>query len=295
MMVRPRHFGFNQETAASNAFQTNTVLEDVNTKAKIEFDNMVDVLNSKDIEVKVFDDLDVALPDAVFPNNWISHIPGGSLIIYPMLTPNRRAEVRADIIDWCNKTLQPTSIIDLSQRVEDEMFLEGTGSIVFDHENKVAFACVSPRTNLELLSQLTKKIGYDTVSFESLDLKGQQIYHTNVMMSVGKDIILIYLDSIEDTLERMMVNESLKRSGKTLIELSRPQLNAFAGNALEIANKEGKRFYVMSDTAFESLEDEQIAIIQEKSEILSISIPTFEQVGGGSVRCMMAGFYNYPR
>ena len=294
-MVRPKHFGFNQETASSNAFQTYTVVAYVVSKAQTEFDKMVDVLQLKYIEVKVFEDSDQPLPDSVFPNNWISHIPGGSLIIYPMYTANRRAEVRSDIIEWCNETLNPTDIMDLTGNAEKNRFLEGTGSIVFNHENKVAYACVSPRTNLDLLSNLTDRIGYSTVSFESVDLRGQQIYHTNVMMSIGRKLIMICLDSIEDTLERMMVKESLKNTGKSILKLSRGQLNAFAGNALEVTNKSGDCFFVMSDTAYQSLTPEQIQMIQENSEILPISIPTIEQIGGGSVRCMMTGLFNYPR
>ena len=291
-MVRPANFGFNQETAASNSFQNNLEIENVSAKAQAEFDKAVEILRSKKIALKIFEDLpDRILTDSVFPNNWISHNPNGPLVIYPMLSEVRRAEVRSDIIDWCNENLHPESIIDLTDKADEGIFLEGTGSIVFDYENKVAYACISPRTNLQLLSSLIDQIGYELVSFESVDLNGQQIYHTNVMMSVGKHVVLICLESIEDNLERAMLKESLKKAGKSIIELSYSQMNAFAGNALEVSNNEGKLHYLMSETAYNSLDDQQKAIISRESEIVPLSIPTIEQIGGGSVRCMLAGMF----
>ncbi|MBD3636725.1 MAG: amidinotransferase [Crocinitomicaceae bacterium] len=295
MMVRPKHFGFNPETAQSNSFQQKIDVKDVVSKAQGEFDEMVNVLRSKHIEVKVFEDQEIVVPDAVFPNNWISHQPDGKLIVYPMLTPNRRAEVRSDIIDWCVNTLHPSELIDLTPNVGDDAFLEGTGSIVFDHIHKTAYACISPRTNLKLLSELMNRVGYKTISFESVDQYGERIYHTNVMMSMGRNLVLICLDSVENILERSMLKETLEKSGKEIIELSYQQMNAFAGNAFEVLSKNGNYYYVMSETAFAVLTPNQKDTISQKSEILNVKIPTIEQVGGGSARCMMAGFFNYPR
>jgi hypothetical protein len=237
MMIRPKHFGFNHETAASNSFQNNALIQDISAKAQVEFDLMVAVLESANISVKVFEDLDVELPDSIFPNNWISHIPYGPLVVYPMYTLNRRAEVRSDIIEWCKARLSPTSIIDISDLSESGSFLEGTGSIVFDHENKLAYACLSARTDLKLLRSLTTHLGYSCVSFKSVDTQGQEIYHTNVMMSICSSMIFICLDSIEDNIERNMLKASLAKSSKEIIQLTFPQINSFAGNTFEVANK----------------------------------------------------------
>jgi hypothetical protein len=290
-MIRPKNFGYNPQTAVSNSFQNETN-KDVRQQAVIEFEQAHEILVSKGIEVKVFNDQDALLPDAIFPNNWISHVPNESVVVYPMLTENRRAEVRTDVIEWMSQFLNER-VMDI--RGDYSRILEGTGSIVFDHQSKTAFACVSPRTNLSLLRDFSSQIGYTTLSFESVDVNGGQIYHTNVVMSLGEDIGIICLESIQDLLERSMVKAHLEKIGKKVLEISYHQMNHFAGNALEVINKEGERFYVMSTTAYESLNDDQIEAIEASTEIIQIDIPTIEQIGGGSIRCMMAGLFNYPK
>jgi hypothetical protein len=275
----------------SNSFQNETN-KDVRQQAVIEFEQAHEILVSKGIEVKVFNDQDALLPDAIFPNNWISHVPNEAVVVYPMLTENRRAEVRTDVIEWMSQFLNER-VMDI--RGDYSRILEGTGSIVFDHQSKTAFACVSPRTNLSLLRDFSSQIGYTTLSFESVDVNGGQIYHTNVVMSLGEDIGIICLESIQDLLERSMVKAHLEKIGKKVLEISYHQMNHFAGNALEVINKKSERFYVMSTTAYESLNDDQIEAIEASTEIIQIDIPTIEQIGGGSIRCMMAGLFNYPK
>ncbi|MCB9224708.1 MAG: arginine deiminase-related protein [Crocinitomicaceae bacterium] len=294
LMIRPKHFGFNEQTAGSNSFQHQSS-DDVSIIAQQEFDGMVEVLRSKEIDVKVFEDQEIVLPDSVFPNNWISNFPKEALVIYPMLTPNRRDEVREDVIEWALQALMLDEFIDLTMAQEEDRILEGTGSVVFDHASKTAFASVSPRTDLSLLKDLCDNMGYETVSFEAVDLNGDQIYHTNVVMSIGSQVTIICLESIPDLLERAMVKRSLEKIGKEIIEITYNQMNQFAGNAYEVINKQGKHFYAMSSTAYNALNEVQKAVVSSSMEILSISIPTIEKVGGGSVRCMMAGLFNYPK
>lgn len=294
-MIRPNNFGFNRETAESNTFQKDLEIADLSIKAQNEFDQMADVLQSKGIALRIFEDQEIALPDAVFSNNWISHLPTGQLCIYPMFTANRRAEVRMDIVEWCRLELDVDTIIDLTEMANHSRFLEGTGSIVFDHQNKIAYSCISPRTDLSLLEEFCQSIGYRAVSFESVSPQGGQIYHTNVMMSIGSKLVMVCLESIENILERKMLVETLKKSGRSIVELNYQQMNQFAGNALEVANELGEALYVMSTTAYNSLNQSQREEISANSEIVSIDIPTIELIGGGSVRCMMTGLFNYSK
>jgi hypothetical protein len=290
MMIRPKNFRFNEQTSSSNSFQNNVWI-DVKAVVLNEFDQMVSCLRAKQIKVEVVEDLDQSLPDAIFPNNWISQIPRSELIIYPMLTLNRRDEVRNDVVKWASEELAPTRTIRLENETNNNQFLEGTGSIVFDHEAKIAYACESPRTDLDLLKRLCDDIGYSSISFEAIDLKGGQIYHTNVMMSIGDQIAIICLESIPNPIERLMVKNSLLNTGKIVVELDYNQMNHFAANALEVQNIKGKRYFILSQTAVQSLREDQLDMISSSAEILEIPIPTIEKVGGGSVRCMIAGFY----
>lgn len=293
MMVRPKSFGFNPETAMSNSFQNKGDSEDVSVVAQKEFDEMVALFESEKINTKVFEDIEMNLPDSVFPNNWISHIPGQAIVVYPMLTENRKREVRADVIEYLVHLLNESSIIDL--RTESDLILEGTGSIIFDHESRTAFACVSPRTDLSLLKLLCDQIDYKTITFESVDLQGKQIYHTNVMLSIADKFAVICLESIPDFIERSMIKKSLESIGKEIVDISYAQMKAFGANALEVLNVEGESYYAMSKTAFKALEKEQIELIEKSSKILPVQIDNIERVGGGSVRCMMAGIFNYPK
>lgn len=294
-MIRPASFGFNHQTSVTNSFQKVLKLDNVSEKAVEEFDRAVAKLEEVGIKVQVFEDDRLNLPDAIFPNNWIAHHPNGELVTFPMQSENRRAEVREDIIEWCKLNLPVDQYLDLTSKAEEKVYLEGTGSIVYSHENSLAFGCVSPRTHLELFSSFSKQIGYTEVSFESVDVKGDQIYHTNVMMSVGHKVILVCLESLENTLERSMLLKTLKSTGKDVIDLSYQQMNSFAANALEVAAENGEVYYVMSKTAHDSLDPDQVGRIEKHSKILVVEIPVIELVGGGGIRCMMAGMFNYPR
>jgi len=290
-MIRPASFGFNFETAKTNFFQNQKKLDDVATKARIEFDAMVQKLKQAEIEVAVFDDIQHDLPDSVFSNNWMANFPTGNLTAFPMCTPNRRAEIRTDILDWIKEETKSSELIDLANHVVKNQFLEGTGSIVFDHQNKIAYACESTRTNVSLFESYCKQIDYSPISFQSFDLAGNLIYHTNVMMTIGNGFVLICLDSIQNLIERSMLQQKLQETNQRIIPISFQQMNQFAGNCIEVQNKKNDRYLLMSQTAFNVLTDEQKLEINKFCQILSFDIPTIETIGGGSVRCMITGLF----
>jgi hypothetical protein len=295
VMVRPARFGFNEETAASNSFQNyltnNNNKEAIFQKALQEFEDMIRTLQSKKIEVHVYQDsIEPLKPDAIFPNNWISSHPDGKTVIYPMEAKNRRTEIRTDIIELL-QTKAKHQTIDYSSQVNFGRYLEGTGSIIFDHENRKAYCAESSRSDIKLFEGLCEILGFKALSFQSHDLNGKAIYHTNVMLSIGENVIVICSEAISDTMERAMVLSHLKATTKLLIDLNFNQMNNFACNCLEVNNKNNKPKLVMSTTAFNSLTDEQKALIQHKVELVAVHIPTIETIGGGSARCMMLGFY----
>ena len=291
-MIRPSNFGFNLQTAASNFFQRQQNISEAATKARHEFDCMVEKLKSSVIEVKIFDDLKNDLPDSVFSNNWMANFPDSTLVIFPMFTENRRAEIRSDIIEWIKEKTNSVQFIDLQESIKANKFLEGTGSIVCDHQNKIAYACESVRTNIKLFESLCKKIGYEPVSFQSFDLSGNLIYHTNVMMTICDKYAMVCFDSIQNPIERIMLQKKLEGTNHEIISLSFNQMNHFAGNCIEVLNRTGESFLLMSRSAFDSLNDDQISMIKKHSQILAFDIPTIEQIGGGSVRCMITGLFN---
>lgn len=292
LMISPDHFGYNDQTAGSNTFQKNISEKDLEKNALLEFNSMVKLLQSKGIEVIVFPSpKNRKCPDAVFPNNWVSTHQDGKVIIYPMLTPNRRAERNSDIIEYLQNQFSISEIIDYSKKENEQIILEGTGSIVFDHDYRFAFACISPRTNENLLNEVCKQIGYTPIVFEALDLSGNPIYHTNVVMAVGKHQVVICLESIENTLERSIISAQIEKTGKQIIPISYSQMMEFAGNMLEVENNVGDLFWVMSETAFQSLTDRQKESLSSTSTLLTVQIPTIETIGGGSARCMMAEIY----
>lgn len=291
LMVRPRNFGYNPETAASNAFQQVVEIRDAAALATAEFDRMVEQLRSCGIEVWVFDDrADVICPDAVFPNNWLAMLPQGPIILFPMEAESRRGEVNPDLVNDLRSRLGERTVIDLTDRANKGQFLEGTGSIIFDHQQKWAYACASSRTDLGLLSELCEMIGYAPISFEATDASGRQVYHTNVVMSVGAQRVIVCLESIADAIERSMLKERVKSSGKEILEISFSQMKAFAGNAFEV-QAGAKNCWVLSQTAWASLNQEQKAALESDGGVCAVEIPTIEQLGGGSARCMMAGVF----
>lgn len=295
MMVRPASFQYNSETAVSNAFQKkieNLTEEEILSMAINEFDAFVNKLLENKIEVLVIQDTkNPQKPDAIFPNNWISMGNDGNIFLFPMCTPNRRLERSTSILDKLNEKYKIKEIIDLSDSEHNNLFLEGTGSIIFDHLNKMAFACISPRTDINLFKTHCTQIGYEPVYFYSKDKNGFLVYHTNVMLTIGNDFAVICAETIKDLKERKNVINKLENGGKLIIEITENQMNHFAGNMLQLKNKEGKYFLVMSNSAYQSLDKGQIEKIEQMTDILTVDIPTIETIGGGSARCMMAEIF----
>lgn len=290
LMIRPASFGFNEQTAGSNAFQqNNTELEQVQQKAAQEFDSFADLLKSKGVNVTIINDTaEPQKPDAIFPNNWVSFHDNGDVILYPMQAENRRYERREDAIRLLKSQFTVNHVVDLSRFELEDKFLEGTGSIVLDRDNKIAYACLSPRTNLEVLNAFCEYLHYTAVTFAATDAGQQAIYHTNVMMCVGSKFAVVCLDSITNIDEKQAVIDSLQRNGKTIVSITLEQMNHFAGNMLEVKSIDGKRLLVMSKSAHNSLTPEQIAKLGKYTEIVSADLTTIETIGGGSARCMLA-------
>ncbi len=296
LMIRPANFGFNEQTAANNSFQSKEAVDNNFLKeiAQQEFDNMIAILQSKDINIHVMQDTDYPVkPDAVFPNNWISTHPNGALITYPMFAPNRRLERREDIIEYLENTF------DIPYRYsfefyEDEtepMYLEGTGSMIFDRPNKIVYACTSPRTDIRLIDKFNVLMGTSSVVFQSVDKNGNDIYHTNVMMAIGEDFVVICLESITNEVSKKQLVKTFEATNKEIIDISLDQVESFAGNMLEVINNQGQRYLCMSQKAYEALGDNQKDKLSQKTNLLPIPINNIEKFGGGSVRCMMCEIF----
>lgn len=296
LMVRPSNFGVNIQTSETNYFQKELKElspEQIKNKALKEFDDMVEILKSKGVDVNVINDTAVPVkPDAVFPNNWISFHPDGKVILYPMLTPNRLAEIRPDIIDSLKTKFEISETIDFSKEHYNEKYMEGTGSIIFDHVNKVAYACLSPRTDKDLFVKVSDYLGYKPVYFHSYDKDNKEIYHTNVMMCIGSQFAVVCLSSITDKNEKQLLVDSLTKSGHQIIDITFEQLNNFAGNMLELKTKDHKTILAMSQSAYNSLNQNQKKGLEKYSELVPLSINTIETIGGGSVRCMIAEIFS---
>jgi len=292
LMVRPASFGFNEETAENNAFQVNDQSlspQEIKSKAIAEFDQFVIKLKTHGILVSVFQDSDSPTkPDAIFPNNWISFHEDGSVITYPMYSPKRRLERTDEVLNLLEHDFWITEHIHLEDAEEDNKYLEGTGSMVLDRENQIAYACISQRTDVNLLDQFCEIVGYNPISFVSTDSNDELVYHSNVMMAIGEDFAVVCLDSIKNTTERQALVDSFEETDKEIIPISLEQMNQFAGNMLQVRSVQGDRYLVMSETAKNCLNEKQIASINRHTRILTGKIPTIEKYGGGSVRCMMA-------
>ncbi|WP_292940117.1 citrulline utilization hydrolase CtlX [Mucilaginibacter sp. 44-25] len=289
-MIRPVAFGFNAQTAESNAFQNRD--DDqfaVQQKAVEEFDGFVNVLRQNGVNVIVVNDTpEPHTPDSIFPNNWVSFHDNGDIILYPMQAENRRLERREDIIRQLEESFAAKRVIDLSRFELKDDFLEGTGSMVLDRPNKIAYACISPRTNAEVLKAFCDYTGYKAITFDAIDQNGQAIYHTNVLMALGSGFVVICLDSITNATEKELVIKSIQTTGKEIIDISFDQMNHFAGNMLEVKNTSGDTLIVMSKAAFDSLSNEQKNALEKYGKLVYADISTIETNGGGSARCMMA-------
>ncbi|RYD80248.1 MAG: amidinotransferase [Sphingobacteriales bacterium] len=289
LMIRPVDFKFNEQTAGNNKFQVASTETNVQAQALEEFDAFVSILRDNDVDVTVVDDtLQPETPDSIFPNNWVSFHEDGSVFLYPMFSENRRLERRNEILDNLKARFEVNHISDISFYEMQYAFLEGTGSMVLDRVNKVAYACLSVRTDEEVLINFCMLTGYKPVSFQAVDNARFPIYHTNVMMCIGDKFAVICMDSIPNPDEKETVALSLINSGKEIIEISLEQMNRFAGNMLQIANSEGEKLLVMSEQAYLSLNVEQIAKLEKYSRIIYAPIYTIEKNGGGSARCMLA-------
>jgi hypothetical protein len=290
LMIRPVNFGFNEQTAASNSFQNrNANKNSVKENARHEFDGMVTALRQNGVDVTVIEDTpEPYTPDSIFPNNWVSFHADGSIFLYPMQAENRRLERREDIIAQLEDHFEVKHIIDLRRFEQENKFLEGTGSMVLDRENKIAFACISPRTDREVLTLFCEQTGYKEVSFHAYDEYHHAIYHTNVLMCIGSKFAVICLDSVTDEEEKNTLVTILKLTHKEIVIISFEQMNQFAGNMLEVKNNAGETLIVMSKNAYNSLNQSQKTTLEKFGDLVYADINTIENNGGGSARCMIA-------
>jgi hypothetical protein len=289
LMIKPVAFDFNAETAVNNAFQQTGGNANAQQRAEIEFDGFVEALTAAGVDVTVVRDTPVPhTPDSIFPNNWISFHQNGALILYPMYAANRRAERKAHVVAAIASKFEIDRCIDFSGEEAGGRFLEGTGSMVLDRANAVAYACLSPRTDERLFHEWCERIGFTGISFRSVDAQGGEIYHTNVMMCVADRYAVICSESIRDSEERRAVLEQLTKNGKHLVEIGYDQMNRFAGNMLQVENASGQTLLVMSSQAYAALTAEQIKTLEAFNPILHADLTAIETNGGGSARCMMA-------
>lgn len=294
LMIRPASFGFNSQTAASNAFQReqNELPPVVNAKAVEEFNRMVDTLMAHDVEVVVVDDTSIPeKPDAVFPNNWISFHENGTIVLYPMLAENRRLERSNPVIDRIKTMFKVEHVLDLSAYESKDQFLEGTGSVVFDYVNRIAYANRSPRTHETVLLDLCKKLNYKPLLFDAVDESGVPIYHTNVLMCVGSRFAVVCLDAIQHDEDHEKLLESFAKTDHQVVAISYEQMKLFAGNMIEVLTRSGEPVVLVSEAAFQALLPGQINAITKFADMIPVSIQTIEKYGGGSVRCMVAGIF----
>ena len=292
-MVRPASFGFNSDTESTNAFQhTTTNDEHIQEIAVAEFDSAIETIRKADIDVLIGDDSFLPeKPDAIFPNNWFSIHADGRLVLYPMLAPNRRLERSKNYIDLFVNKFGPLEIVDLTFYEDQQRFLEGTGSIVFDHPNKIAYASHSPRTDEGVLEDVCKRLGYTPLMFHADDENGKAIYHTNVMLCVGEKVAVVCLDSIKSESGQERLLSSFTFTGHRVVSISYQQMRCFAGNMIEVQSKTGTRFLLLSQNALDSLLGGQIKELSKDVELLPVNIPTIEKYGGGGIRCMVAGIH----
>ena len=295
LMIRPAAFGANEETAASNFFQstgTKTDPRSIRQSALKEFEKMVELLRQHEINVLVIDDTPTPVkPSAVFPNNWLSTSPEGIVSVFPMYAANRRPEKRDDILKMLAEKFVVKGLQDWSEFEVEGKFLEGTGSMVIDHENKVIYTCYSPRTDISMLEKFANANKYRAIIFLAIDKNGQPVYHTNVMMTLGEDFAILCEESIEEEWELIAVRQLLESTGHEVIRITKDQMHSFAGNMLQVKNSKGEKFLLMSQTAFDSLNEEQKEELAARSKLLPIPIPVIEKTEGGSVRCMIAEIF----
>jgi hypothetical protein len=293
LMVEPKNFISNPQTAGDNFFQQATAAlseEDLSRKTKKEFDALVKALEDADVEVTLFRQDDALnTPDAIYPNNWFSTLPGGTLVLYPMMAENRRLERRAPLLDYLRKKYG--KVINLYYDEDRGIYLEGTGSLVIDHRSRIAYASLSQRTSSNMIFEWCRLTGYDVVIFTSYDRNGEVIYHTNVMMCVAENFAIVCLEAMEDEDARDRVRKSLNKTGHEIIEITLSQVHHFCGNCLELENNKGEKLLLMSAQAFFHFSEEQRNRIEKYCSIIYCGLDTIEAVGGGGARCMVAELF----
>jgi hypothetical protein len=291
LMVRPASFGFNPQTADSNAFQRHGVVGDALNEAVLaEFDAAVAALRQCGIEVLVASDSASPIkPDAIFPNNWVSFHYDGTVALYPMLAENRRSERRDEILEQLVEQggYRITRTVDLTHREAQGKYLEGTGSLVLDRMHHIAYACLSPRTDLDVLGEFAQLLDFELVTFEAADVTGQSVYHTNVVMAIGSRFAVVCGEAIANPAHRHAVFSKLADGGHEIVDIAQGQMQRFAGNMLELATPQGP-LLALSRTALASLEAAQLEVLERHARLLTVDIPTVEHVGGGGIRCMLA-------
>ena len=293
LMIRPIDFKFNEQTAGNNKFQQasdgSPEESKVQSQALQEFDSFVSLLRKNDVDVTVIDDtLQPETPDSIFPNNWVSFHNTAEVFLYPMFSENRRQERREDILKTLSVTFNISKITDLSGYEAKNSFLEGTGSMVLDREHQIAYACLSLRTDQQVLDDFCTQSGYMAVTFDATDSSGFPIYHTNVMMCIGDHFAVTCMESVKDANDREKLIRSFRQTGKELVEISLDQMNHFAGNMLQVKSSSGEALLVMSEQAYLSLTKAQITALEKYSRLIYAPLYTIEKNGGGSARCMLA-------
>jgi hypothetical protein len=293
LMVRPVEFGPNPQTRASNSFQSDALVPEAQRSAIAEFDGLVVALRGAGIEVVAVDDTpEPHTPDAIFPNNWFTTHADGTVVLYPMCAPNRRAERRIDLLERLrNSGFVCSRLVDLSAHELDGRYLEGTGSLVLDRVHRTAFACLSPRTDSLVLDLWSQELGFRGFAFSAVDAGGRAIYHTNVMLALGSRWAVVCAESISDAHRRQQLIETLEQGDRRVIEIDLSQMAGFAGNILELQSSDRGTVIAMSTRAHAALRREQLVELGRHGRIVAVPVPTIEAVGGGSVRCMLAELF----
>ncbi len=293
LMIRPTRFQNNPLTAESNSFMVEPDASPAAQQAlaRKEFEALVAALRDVGVDVYVYDDTpEPHTPDSVFPNNWVSLHADGRVVLYPMEAENRRTERRLDIIESLDRDhgFFVRDVVDLTHHEQEGHFLEGTGSMVLDRVNRIAYACLSSRTHLDVLGDFAQRMDYEVIAFDAVDRDGVPIYHTNVLMSVGESIAVVCEEALVDEDQRQAVLDSLRGTGHRILSISYAQLEAFAGNMMELCNAAGEAVVAMSQQAYNSLNQQQKDILQANGHIVASPIDNIELSAGGSVRCMLA-------
>jgi len=291
VMIRPHHFCPNEETRQDNSFQSQHAYDKASIK-KLAFEQVTaagKTLENEGITVHIFEDETTATPDAVFPNNWFSTHSGGQIVIYPMYAKNRRKERRTDVIELLKKHYRVQDIIDYSGLEYDDIYLEGTGAMVLDHIERVAYAARSKRTDSHVLERFCSYLNFEPMVFDAQNSEGVAVYHTNVLMCIGSDFVMAGFCMMPDAARRNNIIQRFKNAGKRIIELTEQQINAFCGNALELSSSNG-RILALSKTAYQALTPEQINSLEQSVKLVPLDVSAIE-LAGGSIRCMLAGIH----